>query len=194
MERYRGAVCIPIIVGEKEDSFLVHRDRLFSTSSWFQTTLNSGLKETALQQISLPKDDPEVVEIFLQWLYGGSSALCEKTFMQLARLYEFANRLFISELKNSIIRTLYKLRKQDQILPTALIEYVYEHVPEKSPFRKLLIAWFTWHKKSAKTLTEDVLSTNLQFAAELVLAMIEAENGALDIFTQAPEEHYELLK
>ncbi len=191
---YRNTSCITIVVGEQEDRFEVHRDRLFSASSWFKTTLNSGLQETSLQQILLPTDDPEVVEIFVQWLYDADpdfSVITEQMFTQLAKLYEFANRLCIRELKNYIVWKLFELRMQNRTPPMSSVHYAFKHMPDNAPFRKILIAWFTWHQASARTLTEDALNVSPQFSVELVLAMVNKQDGAQDILSAKPESLYE---
>lgn len=179
----------------QKDRFEVHRDRLFSASSWFETNLNSGLQETSLQQILLPADDPEVIEIFVQWLYKANpsfSIFTDETFMQLAKLYEFANRLFIRELKNYIVWKLFELRKQNSIPPMSSVHYAFEHLPDNATFRKILVAWFVWHQESARTLTADTLNMSPQFSTELVLTMIKKQDGIPDLLSANPQSQYEI--
>ena len=83
---YGNPSCVTGVVGEHEGRFEVHRERLDSASFWLKTTLESGPQETSLQQIFLPTDEPEIVEIFVQWLYNSDrtfSVLSEQTLMQL---------------------------------------------------------------------------------------------------------------
>lgn len=156
--------------------------------------MKSGLAETVTQQIRLPQDDPETVELFVQWLYGTNPSLSDftdRTFMQLGRLYEFANRLFIRELKNYIIWKLFELYRQRHVPPMELVQYAFEDLPDDASLRKVLVAWYTGHQDTAKTLTGDALRAIPQFAVELVLAMVNKEEGFPDIFALGPESQYE---
>jgi hypothetical protein len=101
---FRGITFATLIVGPQHDYFHVHRNRLDAASVWFTKTLDSGFEETVTQRIPLPADDPSIVHLFVQWLYDPDptfSVHLDEHFMQLARLFEFAQRLFIRQLFES---------------------------------------------------------------------------------------------
>src|SRR5437016_3447586 len=93
----------------------VHRNLLDAASVWLTKILGSGFEETATQRITLPGDDPSIVHLFVQWLYDRDptfSVHLDERFMQLARLFEFAQRLYIRQLKNYVNWQLFNLRSQ----------------------------------------------------------------------------------
>jgi hypothetical protein len=74
-------------------------------------------KETADNQISMPEDDPDSVDRFLQWAYGRASRLSDPKdskdskaqdlrYLELIRLYKLADKLQVNPLKNDLIRAL----------------------------------------------------------------------------------------
>jgi len=112
--------------------------------------------------------------------------------MQLARLFELAQRLFIRQLKNYVIWQLFNLRSKGHIPPFPVVEFVFENLPDDSPFRKLLVAWYIWHRDSACALTLDSLNGLPQFASVLVIAMVKQRYaGAQDPFSGNPDKYYE---
>jgi hypothetical protein len=57
--------------------------------------------------------DASIVHLFVQWLYDPNpafSVFLDEYFIQLARLFEFAQRLLIRQLKNYVIWQLFNLR------------------------------------------------------------------------------------
>jgi hypothetical protein len=143
----------------------------------------------------LPEDDPDIVHLFVQWLYDPDPALSpflNEHFMQLARLFEFAQRLFIRQLKNYVIWRLFILRSKNYIPPFPVVEFVIKNLPDNSPFWMLLVAWYTWHQDSARALTLDSLDGLPQFASALVIAMVQRRYaGAKDPFSGKPDVYYE---
>lgn len=67
------------------------------------------------------------------------------------------------------------------------VHYAFEHPPDKAPFRKILVAWFTRHQESARTVTENTLDVNDPFCLELVLSMISRQDRARDILSAPPQ-------
>jgi hypothetical protein len=190
-----GVTFATLIVGPQDDFFHVHRNRLDAASVWFTKTLGSGFEETFTQRISLPADDPSIVHLFVQWLYDPDptfSVHLDEHFMQLARLFEFAQRLFIRQLKNYIIWQLFNLRSKNHIPPVSVVEFVFENLPDDSPFRKLLIAWYTWHRGSPCALTLDSLDALPQFTSALVISMVKQRHAdTKDPFLGSPDVYYE---
>jgi hypothetical protein len=112
--------------------------------------------------------------------------------MQLARLFEFAQRLFIRQLKNYVIWQLFNLRSKNHIPPIPVVKFVFENLPDDSPFREVLVAWYTWHRDSACALTPDSLDALPQFTSALVIAMVKQRYAsAKDPFLGSPDVYYE---
>jgi hypothetical protein len=181
-------------VGPRHECFHVHRNRLDAASVWFTKILASGFEETATQRITLPEDDPSIVHLFVQWLYDPDStfsAYLDEQFIQLARLFEFAQRLFIRQLKNYVIWQLFNLRFKNYIPPIPVVKFVFENLPDDSTFRDLLVAWYTWHRDSACALTLGSLDAIPQFTSALVIAMVRQRYASTkDPFLSSPEVYY----
>jgi hypothetical protein len=192
---FRGVTFATLIVGPQHEYFHVHRNRLDAASVWFTKILGSGFEETATQRITLPEDDPSIVHLFVQWLYDPDptfSVHLDERFMQLARLFEFAQRLFIRQLKNYVIWQLFNLRSKNHIPPIPVVKFVFENLPDDSPFREVLVAWYTWHRDSACALTLDSLDALPQFTSALVIAMVKQRYASTkDPFLGSPDVYYE---
>jgi hypothetical protein len=125
--------------------------------------LTSGVEETATQRIPLPEDDPNIVHLFVQWLYDPDptfSVLLDEKFMQLARLFEFADRLFIFQLKNYVIWQFFNLRSKNHVPPIPVVEFVFENLPDDSPLRKLIVLLPAWgNGRDIQTLSKYIVGT-----------------------------------
>jgi hypothetical protein len=137
-----------LVVGEQKTSILVHKNLLCDATPFFDAALTTSFREATEQQILLPEDDADTVNRFVQWIYFKSYGLSkdhDELFMQLARLYLFANKVLAYLLKNDIIRTLLYLQPQGVTPPMPVIAFAFDHMPEHSPFRRLLVDWYAWH-------------------------------------------------
>ncbi|CAK1360416.1 hypothetical protein CB0940_06468 [Cercospora beticola] len=69
--RYASAI-IAVVAGQDERSatFHVHEDLLREHSHFFDAALNHQWKEAQERKITLPEDNPDVVDVYVQWLYG----------------------------------------------------------------------------------------------------------------------------
>ncbi|KAF2427806.1 hypothetical protein EJ08DRAFT_699342 [Tothia fuscella] len=61
---------IEVLAGEEKKSFFVHRNLVVSSSDLFKKALNGAFKENN-GVVPLPQFSPELVTIYLQWLYTG---------------------------------------------------------------------------------------------------------------------------
>ena len=115
--------------------------------------------------MAIPEDDFETVTRFAQWLYRGEFELepiapaqiivtpqpadcpmTEKRYMQLAKLYVFADKYDVIQLHNNIIDKLFEMRKKQSKPPQmAIAAYIYNNTNAGSPFRKLLVGHYVWH-------------------------------------------------
>lgn len=176
---FRDMPIAELIVTEQRTSILVHKHLLCDAAPFFHTALTTGFVEATKQQILLPEDDADTVHRFVQWIYFKSYGLPKdhaEQFMQLARLYVFANKVLACLLKNDIIRALFHLQSRDAIPQMPVIAFAFEHMPEHSPFRKLLVDWYTWHVDLAwygKSLGKEALEMVPAFTVELTSRLAE---------------------
>jgi hypothetical protein len=113
-------------------TFHVHKDRLVATSAYFSTSLKSEFIEGRTQQVLLDEDDPDVFDVFVQWIYwgdydvqkampkeeGGTEAAWYKLH---ARAYSLGNRLIAPDFKKKIIEKLAAVLERYDDIPMALV-------------------------------------------------------------------------
>ena len=149
--KFCDASTASIYVGETRALFLVHQDLLSSVSPYFEAALTTGFKEATARTVSLPEDDIESFERFVQWLYSGVYALsvfktremADKRYLQLAELYILADKFQVPKLKNDIIDKVNTTHKA-YLPPLSAISHVYKNTPTSSPLRKMLVATYVW--------------------------------------------------
>ncbi|KAJ9646465.1 hypothetical protein H2199_002514 [Coniosporium tulheliwenetii] len=148
---FNSLVRIKVGGGDNPKEFRAHRGVLTHSSSYFKAALSGHFKEGKDGEIDLPDDDPNVFEAFYYWLFtrqlwdpntiaiakAGSVPL---TFDLLCKIFVFGDARGIPGLRNAAVDAiLYKSGEQWIIMPTAIINYVYENTPKDSMLRKLAV-------------------------------------------------------
>lgn len=123
----------------------------------------------------------DAVNRFVEWLYTHCYALSstsnetQERYMELARLFVFAEKYVVVDLKNDIIDKLFDIKAKCVNPPQMpLVRYVYENTPMGAPFRQLLVAHYTWHigmKWCGHEATPSKLYEIPEFAADLVVSL-----------------------
>ena len=125
----------------------------------------------------------DAVNRFVEWLYThcyglsstGTADKVHERYMELARLFVFAEKYDVVDLKNDIIDKLFESRAKTAVPPQLpLIRYIYENTPMGSPFRRLLVAHYTWHINMdwyGRESTPAWLYENSEFAADLAVSL-----------------------
>ncbi|KAF2500044.1 hypothetical protein BU16DRAFT_522892 [Lophium mytilinum] len=69
----RNAVQIEVVVGTEPNTrtWFLYESLLCSYSDFFRAALQGGFKEAKEKRVALPEEDPEVFELFVQWLFTG---------------------------------------------------------------------------------------------------------------------------
>lgn len=196
---------ITITVGESEARFQAHKDLLCQRSPFFNGALTRDFKEASENAVTLPEDDPDTFERFLQWVYSGTYVLSgigtddevDERYIQLVQLYTLADKLEVPALKKSVVDELFVMKSNPDKPPQIeVISYVYENTRERSPLRKLMVAWLVWHVEYSWYTTPVAASFLAQcpdFAADLVVALARrfVDFNALSPFNESPEKYYE---
>lgn len=145
--------------------------------------------------MSLPDDDVEAFESMTLWLYTQklelSDPITEETssecYWQLAKLNTLADKYDITTLKNLIVDKLFELSVPPKYVSPPqmdVITYVYQNTTEKSSFRKLLVAWYTWNidfKWYRGDNTRDVILKLPEFTADLAISLaLRTEYNAIN--------------
>ncbi|KAF2242042.1 hypothetical protein BU26DRAFT_439443 [Trematosphaeria pertusa] len=148
---------LKILVGEKEQVFVIHEGVLTTRSKFFKNAMQKGWKEAEDKIVKLPEDDPTAFELYEQLVYAGHAEngaqaddCCDPVTLQfgtesyvLCKLYVFAEKLQDSKAKNKIMDTLVDRIEQDVTIsyfpnPRA-IKVVYDGTPSGSLARRLMV-------------------------------------------------------
>ena len=100
--------------------------------------------------MTLPEDDEETFEDFVEWLYSGKFEISPHPpngiFTAALKLFVLADKYRVFELKNIITKQIFILGKNMQKPPSLTeLSYAYEHTVQHSGIRKLLTDWQTWN-------------------------------------------------
>lgn len=84
---------VNVKVGQAERNFGIHKDLRARHSSYFTGALDGGFKASQEWLILLPEDNPDVFELFADWLYTPAIRLAERRHERSDDLAEHASTL-----------------------------------------------------------------------------------------------------
>lgn len=154
---FRGPL-LSIYIGSDSDPFVVHKDLLGATSALFRRYLS----EDAL---TLPDEDPQLFEIYAQWLYARNSKAVLKELRAhelvprddgsgvsdqpgadtLFHLFCLGERIHDVKFKNAVIDAYIDATIKGEENPIHLAGWIYERLPEASTFKRLYIDIWCWN-------------------------------------------------
>lgn len=145
-----GTTTVNIIVGPEQQIFILHKDLLCETSSYFQAALNGSFLEAKTQEIRLEKEDVTVFKHFQYWLYSRAILMTETStndieWIVLVDLYVLGETRGIPQLQNDAIDGFISKYATLRWTPLDQICRIYENTPENSPLRRLLVDWSVSH-------------------------------------------------
>ncbi|PPJ59893.1 hypothetical protein CBER1_08329 [Cercospora berteroae] len=163
LPRYTCAI-ITVAVGTNEspDEFRVHEDLLREHSDFFEAALNNQWKEAQERKITLPEDEPDVVDTYVQWLYGSTIEAAAPSAMQIegritnriwAKLYVFGDKIQDRVFANAVMEAW--TAALDSPPPGAIRTFpdirciltIYQHTTPGNPARKFLVhVWAAYRK------------------------------------------------
>ena len=135
-------------MGPDEERLVAHKHILTTASDFFKRALTGPYEEAASDTVRLPADCPDVVALFLRWLYldhlgslgSVPDALQECAWAELLRLYVFADAKVIPCLKDDIVTNICEGRKT--VLNVADVAKAYTELPQTDPIRGTLVSHF----------------------------------------------------
>ncbi|KAG7005970.1 hypothetical protein G7Y79_00017g043520 [Physcia stellaris] len=188
-------------------SFMVHRNLVCQASPFFKSafTGDGEYVETSTQSMDLSGTEVTVdaVNRFVEWLYTRCYALSststpqetQERYMELARLFIFAEEYIVVDLKNDIVDKLFDIKAKCVDPPRLpLVRYVYENTPMGSPFRQLLVAYYSWHI-DMEWYGREAISTQLyknpEFTTDLAVSLGKRLDGKhKSLFDGKPSDLY----
>ena len=189
--RFVEVETVALIVGPERLHVTVHKDLLCKETAYFKKVFASGFKEGEDKTISMPEDDPDIVDIFLKWLYGDEQAttfmamfdsidMCgadfdDKDFLEVLELFFFADKYGVKRLNDHLIDCFYNCSINTFYHPTIeQYKMVFEKTPAQSGLRRLFIDWgiqvegLNWLQDAR---TREWMKGDLDIAVDFIIAM-----------------------
>ncbi|KAK4542312.1 hypothetical protein LTR36_006965 [Oleoguttula mirabilis] len=155
---------VVVVVGSQEHRFTVPKCFLTKTSDFFKTCLNGTWKEAKDKTVKLPKQEPGIFAVYLQWLYTGDLILCEATpedlkdkphedrqsaalehYGLLVPLAILADSLADSMLSNVVVDAILRVKYNMHFAPGPdQVRRAYGNLPENSPLKRLLVDMYLY--------------------------------------------------
>jgi hypothetical protein len=99
------------------------------------------------------------------------------------------------EIDERCVWELFSLCSEENFPPFLVIDFAYNHIPEHTRFRELMVAWYTWHdgtSLSDRMSTTEQLEGQPRFAAELTRSLMQRLSaGGRDPLLDNPDTYYE---
>lgn len=148
---------VAIVVGENATVIHAHESVIRSKSPFFAAALSKNWKEGSELRVRLPEDQPEIVKLYVQWLYSrkifinwtteidkwdGNQSLPE--YFTLAHLYVLGEKCCDVMFKNAVVdaflRRMGKKIGKSRWYPIGKVaDIVYNGTPSISRLRKLMV-------------------------------------------------------
>jgi hypothetical protein len=172
------------VVGAGGEEFKVHEELLCNNSSFFASASKKEWLENQKHRISLPDDDPRIVDLYLQWIYSGRIFSRQSTdggpgdgkeFDLLIDGFVFGEKVQNGDFKDAVVDALIESfavtdKKGQRWCPaTPWVDRAYAGTPEGSPLRRLLVAIYVIH--GTKTWLHGM--TTIDFLADLAGRLME---------------------
>jgi hypothetical protein len=118
-----GAEIVTLSAGRKRKEFKVHKSRICEKSEFFSKAFTGKFKEGEEGVIYLPEDAPDVVALFIEWVYQSSITFrfTEWQFYSLVKLYVFAQKICVVDLADRVMN---HLQKNYELSPTTKVQYI----------------------------------------------------------------------
>lgn len=165
-----------LLVGKEEQKFAVHKEILRAHSPFFRSAVQQNWKEGQEGIIRLPDDDPEVLELYEEWLYEGKIFSQDEQQVEdsdesdlLIKAFVFGEKIQDGRFRDAAIDCLIAcLNSKDENrykwFPTEQgIDMVYEGTPPGSPLRRLMVDMHVYYGEESWFDGE----TNTEFLVEL---------------------------
>lgn len=133
----------------EENTFVPHAELLSFYSPFFKTMMSGNWPEAKTGIINLPDDDPDVFDVFQNWLYGHGLVLDGDQMNDTAfilSLWVFGDKVQVHGFQNCAIEALRSAIIQPSARSFRLkdIQVAFANSGEGSPLRKLIVDLYVW--------------------------------------------------
>lgn len=147
-----------LAVGPETHTYIVHEQMLCEHALFFQSAVKKEWNEGKERTIPLPEDDPEVVSLYLNWIYNkrilSQSPTNEKGYDEiclLVKAYVFGEKIQDGRFKDAVIDATIKSTLipdedgQTWFPGSADVNRAYNGTPPGSPLRRLMVDFWALH-------------------------------------------------
>ena len=174
--------------------FHVHRELLCDNSPFFTNALKKEWTGDNDRIFELPDDEPEIIEIYVTWLYsnriftepeGEVDKISNIGFSRLFDAYIFGDKIQDSDFKDTIIDTFIEINKETKSY-FSHARKIWESTPPGALIRRYMLDTFVW-RGGAEWLEANVaFRFNKDFLVELGRALYKKIDFARDYTGVAP--------
>jgi hypothetical protein len=181
-------------VGPEEEELKVHEELLCDGSPFFASASKKEWLESQRRRIPLPDDKPYIVDLYLQWMYGGRIFSRQSTdggpgdgkeYDLLVDGFIFGEKVQNGEFREAVVDALIRSfavpdKRGERWCPAApWVDRAYAGTPEGSPLRRLLVAMYVVHGTNVWLHG----TTNIDFLADLAGRLMEDRKALPRTFT-----------
>jgi hypothetical protein len=182
----KNSAIVKIYVGSENTPWVLHENVICHYSNFFRKAFQGNFLEASKKKITLGEDDPVVFGHLVDWIYTGSLACNHphKTedwahLLNWCRLEILADKIGIAALQEAAIAQFKECDEMDEFdkncTQIEIIEFIYQHYPESSAFRKRMVdnaLWSFLHPtfKHFKYWAK-AQSCNISFAEDVAVAL-----------------------
>jgi hypothetical protein len=180
---------VTLHVGQKRKKFTAHK-KVICTIDYFEKAFNGRFKEAEDGEMYMPEESPEVVGLFIVWLYRGiiPNGNSQKYLDSLYDLYIFGEKIRVIKLMDKIIDKIQDISlAYNKYIDIDFLCKVYQNTRENSEMRRYsayLFIFKKWKDKQA-SIRNSATALVLEYvpdASEEVIQGISKER----IFDQQP--------
>ncbi|KAL6714596.1 hypothetical protein ACLMJK_008021 [Lecanora helva] len=140
--------CVKVSAGMEHCNihWFIHKNLLTKHSKFFASALNSSFCESSSNSIAFRKDDPDIVQIFVQWLYCGSNV---DKIMELTGdvtnvdMWVFGDKIQCPAFQNFTMANLVRMHENHSI-DQNMIFVAYSYSVRGSKLRQYIMNQFWW--------------------------------------------------
>ena len=148
-------------MGNEKKAYSVHESLVPASSPFLDKALSGKRKESALRTVHLPNDEPEMIAIYVHWLYRGTLPVsCDDSgidteYTNLVKAYILGDRLLDFKFQNAAIDAIIEKVRTPERDNTRwypgldVIIYAYANTTESALIRELFVDLYFYGGKSA---------------------------------------------
>ncbi|KAK5685985.1 hypothetical protein LTS10_002098 [Elasticomyces elasticus] len=186
---YGGTV--KLLVGPKVVPFTVHQELIRSRAAFFDAALNKCWVEGRSGQVMMPEDNPDIIKLYVQYLYSGKIYLERTTtsaklksndnlpeYIVLAEAYALGEQIQDFTFKDSVVNAILActaeiIQGQYWYPITSAVDIIYRGTTTGSFGRQLMVE-LHMIRDCANFISDDQEVNNKYFLADLARAMVKA--------------------